>query len=57
MGTSSHGFGTALLLKEHDLQAATSSLAMAVAGLAVSVLAMIVPWFLRMVAGRNWHVV
>ncbi len=53
MGTSSHGFGTARLLKEHDLQAATASLAMAVAGLAVSVLAMIVPWFLRVMAGRN----
>ncbi len=53
MGTSSHGFGTARLLKEHDLQGATASLAMAVAGLAVSVLAMFVPWLLRMMAGRS----
>jgi putative effector of murein hydrolase len=47
MGTSSHGFGTARLLKEHDLQASTASLAMAVAGMTVSVLAMAVPWILR----------
>jgi putative effector of murein hydrolase len=55
MGTSSHGFGTARLLKEHEVQASTASLAMAVAGMAVSVLAMFVPWFLRMMAARNWH--
>jgi putative effector of murein hydrolase len=55
MGTSSHGFGTARLLKEHELQASTASLAMAVAGMTVSVLAMMVPWFLRMIAARNWH--
>ena len=55
MGTSSHGFGTARLVKEHDLQASTASMAMAVAGMAVSVLAMIVPWFLRVVASRSWH--
>ncbi len=55
MGTSSHGFGTARLLKEHDLQASTASLAMAIAGMTVSVLAMMVPWFLRMMSGRNWH--
>jgi predicted murein hydrolase (TIGR00659 family) len=47
MGTSSHGFGTARMLKEHDLQGSTSSLAMAVAGITVSVLAMAVPWILR----------
>jgi predicted murein hydrolase (TIGR00659 family) len=54
VGTSAHGFGTARMLKEHDLQGSTSSLAMAVAGITVSVLAMFVPWVLRM-AGRNWH--
>ncbi len=55
LGTSSHGFGTARLLKEHDLQASTASLAMAVAGMTVSALAMFVPWFLRMMAGHSWH--
>jgi len=55
MGTSSHGFGTARLLKEHDLQASTASMAMALAGMAVSVLAMFVPWFLRMLAEHNWY--
>jgi hypothetical protein len=28
---------------------------MAVAGMAVSVLAMFVPWFMRVMAGRTWH--
>jgi predicted murein hydrolase (TIGR00659 family) len=47
MGTSSHGFGTARMLKEHDLQGSTSSLAMAIAGITVSVMAMAVPWIMR----------
>jgi putative effector of murein hydrolase len=47
MGTSAHGFGTARMLKEHDLQGSASSLAMAVAGMMVSVMAMAVPWILR----------
>lgn len=55
MGTSAHGFGTARMLKEHDLQGSTASLAMAVAGIAVSVLAMFVPWVLRIMANRSWH--
>jgi predicted murein hydrolase (TIGR00659 family) len=55
MGTSSHGFGAARMLKEHDLQGSTASLAMAVAGITVSVLAMLVPWILRIMAGRSWH--
>lgn len=55
MGTSSHGFGTARMLKEHSLQGSTASLAMAVAGIIVSVLATMVPWFLRITAGRHWY--
>lgn len=55
LGTSSHGFGTARLLKEHEVQASTASLAMAVAGMTVSVLAMAIPWLLRMFAASGWH--
>lgn len=55
MGTSAHGFGTARLLKEHDLQASTASLAMAVAGMTVSVLAMGIPWVLHMLAKYGAH--
>lgn len=55
MGTSAHGFGTARLLKEHDLQASTASLAMAVAGMTVSVLAMAIPWLTHMLARYGAH--
>lgn len=55
MGTCSHGFGTARLLKEHELQASTSSLAMAMAGVMVSVMAMAVPWLLHLAGTHHFH--
>jgi len=48
MGTSSHAIGTARLLRESELQASVSSLAMAMAGIATSLFAIPIPWISRL---------
>lgn len=50
MGTASHGLGTARCVRDSELQASTASLAMALAGVVTSVMAISVPWVLRVVA-------
>jgi predicted murein hydrolase (TIGR00659 family) len=48
MGTSSHGIGTARVVQESELQGGASGLAMALAGVFTSILAMPLKWwFLR----------
>ncbi len=45
IGTSSHGIGTARLVRENELQAGTSGLAMALAGIVASVMMILVQWW------------
>jgi putative effector of murein hydrolase len=47
IGTSSHGIGTARLIRESELQAGVSGLSMAAAGIFTSLLAIPVYWWLR----------
>lgn len=47
IGTSSHAVGTASLIRSSEVQGSVSSLAMALAGVVTSVLAMLLTWF--------WH--
>jgi predicted murein hydrolase (TIGR00659 family) len=47
MGTSSHGIGTARLVRENELQGGVSALAMASAGIFTSLLAIPLAWWLR----------
>jgi predicted murein hydrolase (TIGR00659 family) len=47
IGTSSHALGTASLLSHSEVQGSVSSLAMAMAGVITSILAMLLSWF--------WH--
>ncbi len=47
MGTSSHGIGTARVIRESELQGGVSGLAMALAGIFTSLLAILVAWWLR----------
>ena len=47
MGTSSHGIGTARVIRESELQGGVSGLAMALAGIFTSLLAIPVYWWLR----------
>jgi len=47
VGTSSHGIGTARLLRESELQASASSLAMALAGIITSILAIPLALWMR----------
>jgi predicted murein hydrolase (TIGR00659 family) len=46
IGTSSHGIGTARLVRESELQGATSGLAMALAGIITAILTIPVRWWL-----------
>jgi len=46
MGTSSHGIGTARVLQDSELQGGVSGLAMALAGIVTSLLAIPVHWWL-----------
>jgi predicted murein hydrolase (TIGR00659 family) len=45
IGTSSHAIGTATLLRRSEVQGSVSSLAMAMAGVITSVLAMLLTWY------------
>lgn len=45
IGTSSHAVGTATLIRHSEVQGAVSSLAMAMAGVITSILAMLFTWF------------
>ncbi len=47
IGTSSHAIGTASLVRRSEVQGSVSSLAMAMAGVITSVLAMLLTWCLR----------
>ena len=47
MGTSSHAVGTATLFQTSDAQGSVSSLAMAMAGVITSILAMLLTWWWR----------
>jgi predicted murein hydrolase (TIGR00659 family) len=47
MGTSSHGIGTARVIADSELQGGVSGLAMALAGIVTSLLAIPVHWWLR----------
>jgi predicted murein hydrolase (TIGR00659 family) len=47
MGTASHGLGTARCVRDSELQASTASLAMAMAGIATSIMAVSVPWVMQ----------
>ncbi len=47
VGTSSHAIGTASLIQRFEIQGSVSSLAMVMAGIFTSVLAMVLSWF--------WH--
>jgi predicted murein hydrolase (TIGR00659 family) len=47
MGTSSHAIGTASLIRRSEVQGSVSSLAMVMAGIMTSILAMLLTWF--------WH--
>lgn len=47
IGTSSHGIGTARVLRDSELQGGVSGLAMAVAGIVTSLLAILVEWWLK----------
>jgi predicted murein hydrolase (TIGR00659 family) len=47
MGTSSHAVGTASLIRRSEIQGSVSSLAMAMAGVVTSILAMLLAWY--------WH--
>lgn len=47
IGSSSHAIGTAALIRESEVQGAVSSLAMAMAGVITSILAMFVAWCWR----------
>jgi predicted murein hydrolase (TIGR00659 family) len=53
IGTAAHGIGTARLAGESEIQASASSLSMALAGIATSVLAVPVPWIVA--ACTWWH--
>ncbi|MDR3734137.1 MAG: LrgB family protein [Acidobacteriaceae bacterium] len=47
MGTSSHAMGTATLIQRSEVQGSVSSIAMAMAGVITSILAMLLTWY--------WH--
>jgi predicted murein hydrolase (TIGR00659 family) len=47
IGTSSHALGTATLISQSEVQGSVSSLAMAMAGILTSILAMILAWYWR----------
>jgi predicted murein hydrolase (TIGR00659 family) len=47
IGTSSHAIGTASLIRHSEVQGSVSSLAMAIAGIITSILAMLLTWY--------WH--
>jgi putative effector of murein hydrolase len=47
MGTSSHGIGSARVLRDSELQGGASGLAMAMAGIATSIIIAIVQYWLR----------
>ena len=47
IGTSSHALGTASLIRESEVQGSISSLAMAMAGILTSILAMLLAWYMR----------
>jgi predicted murein hydrolase (TIGR00659 family) len=47
IGTSSHALGTASLIRQSEVQGSISSLAMAMAGILTSILAMLLAWYMR----------
>jgi len=47
IGTSAHGIGTARVIRDNELQGSASGLAMALAGIITSILAIPIYWWLR----------